>query len=609
MDKIYEKETVLKTDLLVIGGSGSASNAAVAAAQNGIGVLVVSKGKLGKSGNAIISTSNLSIDGETAYELGEKKAEKSLTKEKLFNTIVKASFYLNEQPLVQYFVEQCGKIVHEFLSIGRELKRPIRFRPPSGWITSSSTIGTIIARQIKKNPSIRVLEDTIVVDLLKSNNRVNGALAINVFTGEFYVIHAKAVILACGGFQPYSFKCTTNDSTGDGMAMALRAGAKLADMEFQLFLPGVALSPPQLRGSIYPFVWFAAHLVSPEVKNSVGKNILQEIDPKILDLGENSRLWKLIHFYYWSNEIYNGKSSEKGGLFLDFSRVKRIAYLKSLLKMNLLLKLLYKNRWQFRGENIEPFHELIKKGEPWEVGITSEYCMGGILIDNNMKTTLEGLYACGEVCSGLYGAFRVESGLTEMLVQGHKAGIEASGFVKQADDPKIDKAYIDHLKADLLELSGNSQSHRQSNPYNVYQLLGELEKTADSGLGLIRNEEKITQALKLAREIREQKLRRTQLHSVTLKYNAELLNLIKLRNMSLCLEAGLVSALNRKESRGTHLREEYQQVDNENFLFRNLISLTDGKIVLSRKSPDTSILAPVNDKFLNIPDYLRKEFL
>jgi len=606
MDFVLDKKSLLKTDILVIGGSGAASSAAVTAAREGMSVLMVCKGKVGRSGNAPISISNFSIDGETAYALGEKRADKSVTRDRLFEKIVKSGFYLNEQPLVHQFVEEGGERVYEFLRIAKELKKTVKFRPPAGWIVSNSTTGAVVRESVRRNPSVEILEDTVALDLLKAGDRVNGAIALNVFTGELYIVRAKAVIVASGGFQPYSFKCTSIDSSGDGLGMALRAGAKLADMEFQLFLPGVCLHPPQLKGSIYPFVWFAANLAEPKVKNSLGENIIEKIPPEILELGHNSRLWKLIHLFYWSDEICNDRGSNLGGLLMDFSGIAWLQYMKSLVKVNMLLKLLYKNRWRFRSENIRPLHELVKQGKPWEVGISSEYCMGGILINESMKTTLEGLYACGEASSGLYGAFRVESGLTEMLVQGHRAGVEASRYAKEASEAPLDSEYLSYVKSELF---GKLLSNSKNSSENVYILKEKISKVADSGLGLLRSEDAINSSLKSIREMRKDELPLVALHTNSLKYNSEFLVYLQQRNISLCLEAALMSALHRKESRGTHLRRDFPQVDNANFLYRNVVSLSENEIHISRKVPDFSVLDPPRNKYKDIPHYLRKEFL
>jgi len=607
MGQRVNEEIPLKTDLLVIGGSGAASNAAVAAAKSGVDVLLVSKGKVGKSGNAIISTSTLSIDGETAYQLGEKKADRSLTKNALFQTIVKASFYLSEQCLVQDFVEDCGKRVHEFLSLGRAMGKRVRFLAPSGWITANTTVGAVIREQIRRYPNIKIIEDAMVIDLIRSGDRVNGALALDLYNGKFYVIHAKAVIIASGGFQPYSFKCTSSDSTGDGMAMALRAGAELADMEFQLFLPGVALSPPHLKGSIYPFVWFAARLAQPAINTSSGKSVLESADKNIVSLGKNAKLWKLINLYYWTKEMECEGRPGSEEFYFDFSSVKRLSYLKSLLKMNLLLKMLYKGKWRFGGENIRPFHDMIKQGKPWQVGISSEYCMGGILVDEHMKTTLEGLYACGEAASGLYGAFRVESGLSEMLVQGYRAGAEASKYAKESQESKLDSAYLDKIKEQVSELvKDNLHSGRSS--YNVYKLWDELRYVADTGLGLVRNESDSGSALSRVRHIGEEKISGLRVSDRSRHYNSELLNLLQLKNVCLCLQASLMCSMARKESRGTHLRSDHVRVYNADFLHRHVISFKGSSLSLRKRSPDLRFMEPSREVYKNIEEYLKKEF-
>ncbi len=568
----------VKTDILVVGGSGAAISAATKAASFGLTVTVVSKGRVGKSGNAIISTASIGMDGESAYSLGERRADRRITRDVLFDKIVKNSFYLADPLLVRAFVENCGRVVGDFVRMGREMGEPFMFMPPAGWITTGKSIGQILKAMIRKNDLIRVMEDTIVIDLLVDRNpsnrekvhRVAGGICFDLKNGRLVIVKARSVIIASGGYQPYSFKCTASDVTGDGIAMAMRLGARVSDMEFQLFLPGVMRTPLHHRGSIFPFLWYVGGFARPDITNNNGNSIVETyFEPELLDISLRTKWFKLIHTYYWGKALDSGA----GGIFFDFRNVGWIKYWFSTVRERIMLRMLYGNRWHYQGEDFKDLHLMAKEGIPWEVGLSSEYSMGGIVVDNRLESDVDGLFVAGEASSGLFGAFRGENGLTEMLVMGELAGKYASEYAVGSRDVVPDEDYLSERLSDIFRIfnkhTGLNFNDRKE---NIFKIREELEKCADKGLGFIRKRKDIERALKGLQLVWE-RLDNLSFSSIK-KYDSEFLEYLQVKNLLLVLESGLKAALMRKESRGMHIRSDYPEVDHDRWLKRITISLS-----------------------------------
>ena len=226
-------------DVLVIGGGGAACTAAVAAARAGASVVLVSKGKAGTYG----------MDGESAYyDYHIPGADPSFTKESLFSSIVNDGFNLSDQNLVEQFVNDSPRIVYEVKEWGEEIGERFSFYAPSNWDVTGRSMGRALMNGVKKMENVSVFNDIIVTDLLKNGDTVTGALGYDVYSGELIVFEAKATVLGTGGFSAYTLQNTNTDMTGDGLAMAYRAGAKLSDLEFLLSPSTKYSSSPRVIG-------------------------------------------------------------------------------------------------------------------------------------------------------------------------------------------------------------------------------------------------------------------------------------------------------------------------------------------------------------------------
>lgn len=550
----------IKTDVLVAGGSGAGVTAAIEAAKAGHTVTLVSKGKVGRSGNVIMAGGGFTIDGQSGAEyLRDETADQTFTREKMFDCLVKESFYLADQNMVNQYVEESPPAVQQYLSWA-ERTGNIEFlrSKPCGWMSSGLNFARVLAQGLREHPEISVLEDTILLDVITQDRTVVGALAMDVYTGEFIEFQTTAVVIATGGYQPFSMKNTISDMTGDGAAIAYRAGAILTDMEFMLAFP-TAVWPQDMKGSIYPFIFeFFMPTLRYTVRDKDGKAL--PIPKEITDLTRGTKLSKLASSYYMGVAIDQGLCGPNGGVYYDYSdfskEEKDAAFLQFHDRFNRFHK-----AGCYKGESLDRIKDKIYANEPIEVGLGFEYCMGGIQVDAHMRTSVNGLFAAGEATSGVFGACRAGDGLTEMLAQGYRAGQTAAGYSKEQRPRPVQSKDFSDVEAHYLHFFNNEGG---VNPIDLYN---QMEQACDSGFSVVRCEEGLQNALQAIRDLKAQ-LPGMTLGSKSRSYNFEWIRAIQAENMLVCCEAGIRAALTRKESRGCHIRKDYPAVDHDHYLMK-----------------------------------------
>lgn len=567
-EKIY-------TDVLVIGGGGAACTAAVASARKGARTALVSKGKIGNSGNTIMIGGSYGMDGASAFhDFHIEEADPSFTKEDLFRSICNDGFNISDQNMVEQFVEESPRIVYEVKQWGEEAGQHYKFYKPGNWDVTGRGMGRSLLHGVEKTGSVDLFEDVMVVELLKNGDRVTGAVGWDLYRGCLIRFEAKEVILCTGGYQPYSLKNTNTDMTGDGQAMAYRAGAGLADMEFMLFLI-TAIEPNEMRGSILPVICTFRDAFDYDPVDRYGNKI--EIPEQLREMEKTSEMCKLVHIYYYGKAIKEGRGTENGGIYFDFHRFTDE-------QIDRMFEALMDHfdgfypRGRYHGNDILEYKRIVKEKRRIEVGLSSEYSVGGILVDQNMRTEVPGLFAAGECASGVFGANRVADAVTEMLVQGYKAGETAGeaslGEEKTESSGESVEAVLEGIDRRLL---GQGDRH-------AADLLKQLEQTADSALGLWRNEEKLEEGREELIRL-ERELANVMVPDRSLIYNRELLKLLQTENTLLCTRVAVEMARMRKESRGLHLREDYSYIDNENWQVRIASHLRDGENILEKRTP------------------------
>ena len=592
------------TDVLILGGSGAGVTAAVEVRRAGLGCVLVNKGRLGKSGNALMAGGGFGISGEAAKKrLGLENADESVTQDRWFADIVKEGYFLGEQDLIEQFVEEGPDAVGQFIAWSREAGEPFRFSPPGKWNAAGRSWPGTLKYAADAYADARVLNDVMAVELLKSekDGRVAGALCLDVNSGDLLVVEAGAVVVATGGYQPFSFKNTVSDMTGDGMAMALRAGAKLADMEFLLFFP-TALSPRSIRGSIYPYVvqtfWGRGADLWPRYRDGRGEVIdIPDDVLKATGFRKGSKLSKLVTTYYWGRRIREGRGTPDGGVYADYGGYPPEKYDEAFEKFSKGIGSFYP-RGCFQGNDLSGVLAAVRAGEMLEWAPGCEYSNGGICVNTEMETGVAGLLAAGEAASGVFGACRVGDGLVEMLVQGRVAGRNAAKFVKSEKVPP-------RCSADIL----GGCIHRIEAPLNAVsgvpprQLYAEIEKICDSGFGYIRDEPGMAAALSRLSDLPDP-LEGTKCSASSRRYNYEWIRAIEAGNLLLCAKAGVLSAVGRRESRGCHIREDRPEVDHERGLYRSVVSLEEsGGLKLTEKRPKMHRIPPPEGRDRDVMEY------
>ncbi|MDY3282520.1 FAD-binding protein [Dysosmobacter sp.] len=585
-------------DVLVIGGSGAGISAAIAAVEQKQSVLLISKGKLGKNGNAIMAGGSFSIDGKSARAFGYEKADERVTQDVVFDNLVKEGYYLNNQKLVRQFVEESPQVVYDLVKFGEKAGQTFAFLPPGKWFSVGRSWAAALKESVKAHPDIQILEDCTVIDLIRTDGRVTGAIGYDIYTGERICVHAKAVILATGGYQPFSLKNTVTDMTGDGLGMAYRAGAGLADMEFVLCFP-TALSPKAVKGSIYPYliqVLMGKWGMPPVVRNAKGEEIV--LPPEVYELVRGSKMEKLTSCYYWGQEIFRGNGTPNGGVYFDYSGYpaeKRAEILDRYIN--------YMATWHrkgyYMGDDISALYQRIRDHGLLEVGLGCEYSNGGVLVDETMATEIPGLYAAGEVTSGVFGAMRAGDGLVEMLVQGHRAGLSAADYARNCDGAAEARTPDFGVLEQALA--------RKKDGISPIRAMRQMEKIADYGFNFVRSGDRMEKSLQDLDRFGREVLPNLAVSNPNPVYNLELLSLFAVQNLFLCLKAGLTAAELRRESRGSHIRVDCPEVNHDEYLHRTVFHRDGGAFRIDFRRPEVVKFQLPQGKDRDIISYLFNE--
>jgi succinate dehydrogenase / fumarate reductase flavoprotein subunit len=412
---------------------------------------------------------------------------------------------------------------------------------------------------------ITVHMEHTVIDLLLDGGRAAGAVAYDRERGRFHLFSAKAVILATGG-AGRAYKITSNswEGTGDGVGLAYRAGAELIDMEFVQFHPTGMVWPPSVRGIL---VTEGVRGEGGILKNSEGRRFMFDDIPdnyKPQTAADAEEGWRYTqndksarrppelltrdHVARCINrEVKAGRGSPHGGVYLDIAWIKeKLPNAEEHIKRK--LPSMY--------HQFKELADLDITKEPMEIGPTMHYMMGGIRVDGDSQmTNIEGLFAAGECASGINGANRLGgNSLSDLIVFGKRAGEYAAQLAKKSGQPRVDDAAADRAIKDSLAPFDRGTSGE--NPYKVQQ---DLQDTMQALVGIVRTEAEMQEALVKIQQLNERAARvGVEGHR---EYHSGWHTSIDLRNLLTVSEAIARSAIERKESRGGHFREDYPDKD------------------------------------------------
>jgi succinate dehydrogenase / fumarate reductase flavoprotein subunit len=400
-----------------------------------------------------------------------------------------------------------------------------------------------------------------VIDLILDNGRAAGVLAYDRERGRFHLFGAKAIVLATGGIGR-AYKITSNswEGTGDGHALAYRAGAELIDMEFVQFHPTGMVWPPSVRGIL---VTEGVRGEGGVLKNSEGRRFMFDDIPdnyKPQTASDAEEGWRYTqgdksarrppelltrdHVARCINrEVRAGRGSPHGGVYLDIAWIKeKLPNAPEVIKRK--LPSMY--------HQFKELADLDITKEPMEIGPTTHYVMGGIRVDaDTQMSTIPGLFAAGECASGINGANRLGgNSLSDLIVFGKRAGEYAAAWAKEHPAPRIDDRLVGQAIAGSLVPFDRGDAGE--NPYKVQ---ADLQETMQALVGIVRTESEMREALMRIAQFNERAARVGV--SGHREYHAGWHTALDLRNLLTVSEAVARSAIERKESRGGHFREDY----------------------------------------------------
>src|SRR5437016_4241703 len=313
-----ESAAMLQTDVLIIGSEGAGARAAIAASDAGAEVTVVTKGRMTRSGATLTGAADLDVDSATLYRL-LGRGDPDDSQDAFFRDMVIEGKYLNDQPLVEAHVGDVPRRIEELLGWGLKIY-DLRQNPghsyPRNLYTSGHDLVMLLKRQVRKRP-IKVVEDTLVTDILLAEGRAAGALALDLRSGELEVIQAAAVVLATGGgHNIYAYTTGPEDLTGDGQAMALRAGVPLINMEMTQFLPTTIINPPMARGNLFPFLLGPQNGLQYWLLNKYGERFMERWDAARMEFSTRDLTSIGI-----MNEILEGRGGPDGGVYYSLAHL------------------------------------------------------------------------------------------------------------------------------------------------------------------------------------------------------------------------------------------------------------------------------------------------
>ena len=564
-------------DVLVIGAGGAGLRAAAEASAAGVKVAVISKSLLGKAHTVMaeggIAAALANVDDRDSWRV---HFADTMRGGQYLNSWRMAELHAKEAPACVRELEAWGA-VFDRTTDGRILQRNFGGHRYPRLAHVGDRTGLEMIRTLQDHDihlGIDVFMEYTVVSLLKDGDRVAGALGYDRERGRFHLFRSKAVVLATGGIGR-AYKITSNswEYTGDGHALAYHAGASLIDMEFVQFHPTGMIWPPSVRGIL---VTEGVRGEGGVLRNKDGRRFMfDDIPPayasqtsdteeegwRYTQGDKNARrppeLLTRDHVARCiRREVREGRGSPHGGVFLDIAWIKdRIPNAPEHIKKK--LPSMYHQFKQLADIDITV--------EPMEVGPTTHYMMGGVRVDpDSQMSDVRGLFAAGECGAGLHGANRLGgNSLSDLLVFGKRAGQYAAHYAKEntlgAINPDEVAAAEKHALAPFEHDSGEG-------PYAVQQALQDMMQDL---VGIVRQEKEMLQALERIREFKERAERVGV--SGNREYNPGWHTAIDLNNLLAVSEMVTRAALERKESRGAHFRDDFPAKDDKFGSFNILV--------------------------------------
>jgi succinate dehydrogenase / fumarate reductase flavoprotein subunit len=551
-------------DVLVVGAGGAGLRAAIEAANAGVSVGLICKSLLGKAHTVM-------AEGGMAAALANND-ERDNWKVHFADTM-RGGQYVNNWRMAEIHAKEAPDRVRELEAWGAVFDRT-----PDGRINQRNFGGHRYPRLAHVGDRtglelIRTLQDHTVylgvtvhmehtvITLLLDGARVSGVVAYDRERGRFHVFGARTVILATGGVGR-AYKITSNswEGTGDGHALAFRAGAELIDMEFIQFHPTGMVWPPSVKGIL---VTEGVRGEGGVLKNSQGRRFMFDDIPdnyKPQTAADAEEGWRYTQGDKSARrppelltrdhvarcivrEVKEGRGSPHGGVFLDISWInEKLPNAEEHIKRK--LPSMYHQFKQLADLDITK--------QAMEIGPTTHYIMGGVYVDaDSQMSSIPGLFAAGECASGINGANRLGgNSLSDLIVFGKRAGEYAAEFAKREGAVSVDDSAVERAIEEAL-----APFERGTGGENPYKVQEELQDTMQTLVGIVRQESEMKEALSRVEKYKERAARVGV--SGHREYNGGWHTALDLFNLLTVAETITLSALERKESRGGHFREDY----------------------------------------------------
>ena len=549
------------SNVLVIGTGGAGLRAAIEAKKEGVDVTVLGK-RLKEDAHTVLAAGGINaafgnLDPQDSWE-------------QHFADTMLEGYGLADPRSVEIMAKESPELVSEVdewganfakLSDGKLDQRffgahTYRRTCYSGDYTGRSILNALIKKV--SDLKIPILDSQYVTELLVHKEICFGVMAFDIKTGERTVFLADSVILAAGGHTRIWRKSSSrrNENTGDGFYLSLKAGCSLQDMELVQFHPTGMVIPEEMAGTL---VTEAVRGEGGRLINGNGERFMENYDPERMELSARDKVAMANY-----TEIIEGRGTPNNGVYLDISHKSKDLIIEKLPRM-------------YRQFLDILMIDISKK--PMEVAPTAHYSMGGVIVDSDThKTNIEGLYAAGEVASGLHGANRLGgNSLAEILIFGRRAGRGASERSKNIDFQYRSKECINlaHDKINSFIKSGSQMARPLQR--ELRNIMWEYCGVVRDGSGLKKGLEKID-GLKKA------------LIELDVRPNSEgfedLMLAFDLEGSIISASATLLSAAKRRESRGAHQRTDFKEIDNSFNLNIKVNMDFDGNLKLSEKKLD-----------------------
>ncbi len=520
----------INTDILIIGSGGSGLRAAIAATEQGAQVVVVAK--------------ELLRDSHTGWAMGGLNVamKAPATPQMHFEDTVNGGWFINNYKLVKIFSEEMPDRIHDLEQYG------VKFdRLPDGsyftWAGGKHTAplnlcaGDYTGREMMQGLlaeidrlAIPYLEYHYVTKLITQSGRVVGAFLIDVKSGEYKIVQAKATIVATGGGgNMYQINTNAPSNTGEGYAWALDVGAELVDMEMIQFHPTGMAYPPEKRGKLVTEKVRGGGVSRGILKNKSGERFMQRYQPERLELAGRDEVTRAIF-----QEIQEGRGTDHGAVYLDVTH------------------------WEDgEAERIVPdvFAEHMGIGvdirkQMMEITPSMHHMMGGFVINEWGETNIAGLYAIGEVTASVHGANRLGgNSLAEGQVFGRRAGIRAAEYSENSQPPYIAQQVLD------AEVSRVEAFLQRRTGAKAADILSEIKSIMWHKVGIIRDAGKLILARQEIHKLQD------EAHSLCAEDKSQVQSCLEIQDMLKTAEVIILAALERQESRGAHYRSDYPQLD------------------------------------------------